>query len=590
MATKVIGVDVGTSAVRAVELELSDPPVVRRIGQVGLPAGAMQDGEVVDVAAVTLSLRRLWETVGFTSRTVRVGLASARMIIRVIEMPRLSNDELISAIRLQLEDFVPLPADETVFDIQPLDQGDAAKAPKKSKKGAKHAYAPQQLLLAAAHRNALLPLMDAVRGAGLKVEAVDVVPAALARALTTVADDTDEVDLIVSIGAGTVVVVAARQGSPVFARTLTNISGRRVTERIASRLDLSDVEAEKRKRWDVDDVAEALEARDAAEPSVDELVDEVRDSIAYYAGQEGARPVRRLVLTGGGAQLTELADVLSDRLGLPVEHADPFAGMKIGDIGFAPEDLPFLTPYAAAAVGVALAGGSSKAKRLDLTPSSKEQSTRQGLKPLLTVGGGVLAVAAVGAFYMQRSSAIDEEQTNVDTLTAQLIDTQTQIDGLLSTGGPGAAGVQVTSQAVVESVAPRDVDWLAASTQLKGLGAPLGVSVSTLLGSVEPYVDLSVVIDPAAVPAASAAQEVDNGPDHIGRYSITATSADLNTIAAWLDAVDADEFFDDPWVAGISRATLLDGTGVMQFTAEVFVTDRALVERAYSQTDTKESA
>lgn len=589
MASRVIGIDMGSSALRAVELELSDPPVIHRFGQVALPAGAVQDGEVVDVAAVTIALRRLWESVGFSTKSVRVGFASTRMIIRIVEMPRLPRDELISAVQLQLEDLVPLPSDETVFDVQPLDEADATV--KKAKRRDVGGQAPQQLLLAAAHRNALLPVADAVRAAGLKLEGIDVVPAALARALTSASDETDAVDMIVALGADTVVVVAARHGSPLFARTLTNISGRRVTERIAARLDLDYVEAERRKRWAVDDVTEALTAREAAGPSVEELIDEIRDSITYYSGNDGARPIRRVLLTGGGSQLSDIAEILSTRLGIPVERADPFSGLALGRIGFDPEDLPYLAPYAAAAIGVALDGGGAKAGRLDLTPSSTEGPRRIASRQLLVGSGVAVVVVALGAFYMQRRSAIDEEGAKADRIEAQLADVQAKIEAALSTGSPSdAASTRATPQAVVASVALRDVDWLKASTQLEALSSPLGVSIASLDGA--------VVTEAASTQPQAAAQAPDSAAPSpaptpanvtVGRYNVTATATDLNAIAAWLDAISADAHFADVWIGATTTASLANGAEGVQFTANLALTEANLVQRPYAPSRVQES-
>ena len=86
MAATAVGVDVGTNAVRAVEIELGDSPLIQRMGQVGLPVGAVVDGEVADVGAVSIALRQLWSQAGFKSRKVRVGMSSARVIVRTIEM------------------------------------------------------------------------------------------------------------------------------------------------------------------------------------------------------------------------------------------------------------------------------------------------------------------------------------------------------------------------------------------------------------------------------------------------------------------------------------------------------------------------
>ncbi len=415
MAATVVGLDVGTNAVRAVEIELGDSPLIRRMGQVGLPVGAVVDGEVADVGAVSIALQQLWTQAGFTSRKVRVGMSSARVIVRTLEMPGLSHDELMSTIRLQLDDYVPLPAEETVFDIRTMD-------------GSEPSSETVQLLLAATHQDAVQPLLMAVQGADLKVAAVDVIPAALALALTHVEPDQDDsVDVVLSIGAGTVVVVAARAGEPVFSRTLTNTSGRLTTERIASRLGIAEVDAERYKRLGVtEDPASAVAIRTSQE-SVGELISEVEASLAFYAEQPGSLHVRRLLLTGGGSQLPGLTMALSDALGIDVECADPFARVRLGNTGFEPADLPFLAPYMAAALGVALGQARPKDRRIDLTPVARRPQRTFGARRLLISAGAVILVGAVGALYVHTGSQITAEQDQLVTLNAQLADLRTQI-------------------------------------------------------------------------------------------------------------------------------------------------------------------
>ena len=241
MAKHVIGVDVGTNAVRAAEIVIGDRPRLHRFGQVALPLGAVHEGEVVDVVAVSDALKRLWREVGFGSKSVRVGLASPRVILRIVDIPMLNDAETRSALALQLDDYVPIRMEDTVFDFQPLPPSDDPGP-------------DRRVLLAAAHQDAVRPLVEAVRSAGLRVAAVDVVPAALARSFHDPALGPDLVDVVVSVGGGTVVVVAARDGLPMFARTITNVSGRSITERIAAGLAVSDVDAERFKRGDHDGI------------------------------------------------------------------------------------------------------------------------------------------------------------------------------------------------------------------------------------------------------------------------------------------------------------------------------------------------
>src|SRR5688500_12156592 len=125
MAERVLGLDVGTTAARVVEVAIDRPggrgrtgrgPVVTRVGEVPLPPGAVRDGEVVDPAVVGAAISELWRQTGLRSRDVRLGLTGSRVVVRVVDMPAMPDDELAGAIRFSAVDHIPIPLDEAVLD------------------------------------------------------------------------------------------------------------------------------------------------------------------------------------------------------------------------------------------------------------------------------------------------------------------------------------------------------------------------------------------------------------------------------------------------------------------------------------------
>ena len=117
MARRVIGLDVGTHAVRVAEVELEDPPRVTAFGQVALPYDAVRDGEIVDAGAVTKAVERLWNELGLGKGEVRLGIASPRVIVRTVDMPAMSEADLEGALRFQAGDLIPIPLDEAALLI-----------------------------------------------------------------------------------------------------------------------------------------------------------------------------------------------------------------------------------------------------------------------------------------------------------------------------------------------------------------------------------------------------------------------------------------------------------------------------------------
>ena len=110
MAQRAVGLDVGTSAVRAVELVLGREQVtLTRFGQVALPPGAVRGAEIIDAPAVAAAIRRLWREAGFRSRTVIVGVGNQRVVVRQADLPDMSAEDLRSALQFQAQDLIPIP-------------------------------------------------------------------------------------------------------------------------------------------------------------------------------------------------------------------------------------------------------------------------------------------------------------------------------------------------------------------------------------------------------------------------------------------------------------------------------------------------
>src|SRR5436305_11091680 len=186
MAERVLGLDVGTSAVRVVEVAFDQhggrgrrgsggpQAAVTRIGEVPLPAGAVRDGEVVDPAAVGAAISELWRQTGLRPRDVRVGLTGSRVVVRVVDMPAMPDDEMAGAVRFSAADHIPIPLEEAVLDqavLEPVPPTEPGGPPM------------VRVLVAAAHRSALDGLLAAVTAGGLRAVAVDLVPFALVPAL-----------------------------------------------------------------------------------------------------------------------------------------------------------------------------------------------------------------------------------------------------------------------------------------------------------------------------------------------------------------------------------------------------------------------
>ena len=263
--------------------------------------------------------------------------------------------------------------------------------------------------------------------------------------------------------------------------------------------------------------------------------------------------------------------------------------------GFELTDLPFLAPYVATAMGIALAGG-SRSKTLDLTPTTaRQRSTRRG--PFLVGATASILLLSTGGLYVQRRGIVGDEQARRESVALDIAAAQAAATPVVAaTGDPGEMAASV-----VRSVAGRDVDWLATTRQLEALSSGVDVDITSVEAVTEqPLPPAPSAVDPAVVAPAPAdayrsagAAAVAAGSESgsgalvpalaVARLSVAGTAADANVVAAWLDALATDPRFTDVWVSGLSSVPGPDGTAVTQFSAQMSLTGETLVLRPFAE-------
>ncbi len=350
-ARSAVGLDIGTSGIRAAEVTAKKGKLtLERFGQVALPPGAVRAGEVVDAAVVTLALRELWKAAGFSSKTVVLGVANAKVIVRQVDLPWLPPAEMRQALRFQVQDFLPMDINDAVLDFHPLVEITDAQGGR-TVRG----------LLVAASREMVNGLLSAVRKAGLNASQVDLTSFAVLRSIGKVdhLGTTDHVEALIDIGASVTNIVVHANGAPRFVRLLLK-GGADITEALADRLGVSLGEAEALKR-DIgaageSSLAQGRSASGTIETASDDFVDEVRRSLEYHvATSTVVESIDRVVLTGGGAKLHDLAGRLAAATQLPVEVGHGFASLAIGKTGLSDDQLEVVGPSSAVPIGLALA-------------------------------------------------------------------------------------------------------------------------------------------------------------------------------------------------------------------------------------------
>lgn len=340
----VVALDIGSSAIAGAEIK--DGRNLSRAAVEGLPEGLVVDGEVAEPVDLANHIKRFWRDAKFSGRAVRLGVANQRVVVRTIEMPALADpEEMRQMVELEAADHIPIPPEQAIIDFQPVGWFEDESGPR------------QRLVVVAAHREMIDTLVSAVRRAGLRVEGIDLEAFALIRSLVpTAPSGHDGAHVLCHIGAGATNIIVSVDRTSQFTR-LVGLGGVDLTNAVADQTGLAAHEAEALKAacgllgdvpagWDQ---ATVTRVRHALALAVRPLVQEIGRTIDFYRSQEFARPVDRLVLSGGTALCSGLDRYVQQALGLEVEIGNPLQNLtRAADLSHD------VATRAAVAVGLAL--------------------------------------------------------------------------------------------------------------------------------------------------------------------------------------------------------------------------------------------
>ena len=309
----VIGLDIGTTGVRAVETASPGRSlIVKHAAALPLPAGVIDDGQIKDPALLTTALRALWRRGRFSHKRVRLTVGwHPQVLVRPVDMPWMASRA----------DMAGLVADKAAKDmpIDPstlyLDHHVTAVYDRLSEDGAKTAWA--DVAVVGVSKDLVDNVLEAVGDAGLDPDSVDITTFALARLVALASSGPGRVDLLVHLGASTGTIVGVVDGQPVFTQPLNEFAGQALTSRMCSTLGVTPEHAEDLKAGEAPsrlfgarrtDPTAILAAWTTA------LAAAVCETISYVTVQL-SKPVGRVWLAGGGSHLATLAPRIGAEIG-----------------------------------------------------------------------------------------------------------------------------------------------------------------------------------------------------------------------------------------------------------------------------------
>jgi type IV pilus assembly protein PilM len=360
-----VGLDIDRGAIKAVQVSQSAGNyTLRHVGYRTLPVGAIADGEVADHDLLASELKEFWAAHSFRGRTVYLGVANQKVVVRLMDFPRMSPEDLKGAIGFEAQDHIPMPMDEAVMDyvvLGPQSEGSDL----------------DRILIVAAHKEMISRYSSVLRAAGLKPQGVDVKALSLLRStlpVSLVADDEGAV-LLLDVGTEITNLVVAQGGNPTLTRFIPGGSGY-LAQAVADAADLPEEEAERQLMnpkvkigpgseeeaeetdpiGEDDDFDPALmyDIRRALEDAVQTLAEDVQRSIEYHYSQPDSKEVTQVFVSGEGALVNGFDTHLGDLLGVRTRRGTPLRKLAGNRSNVPDEQLGAMEPVLAVALGLAL--------------------------------------------------------------------------------------------------------------------------------------------------------------------------------------------------------------------------------------------
>ncbi|NLN62293.1 MAG: type IV pilus assembly protein PilM [Myxococcales bacterium] len=340
---QLIGVDIGTSSIKALQLRKSGRGYhLQKYGIEPLPPQSIVDGHVMNHSAVVDGLRKLFKDLRISQKEVALSISGNSVIIKKLNLPLMKREELEEQIQWEAEQHIPFDISEVEIDYNILGSNEEA--------------GQMDVLLVAAKKDEIQDLVEVVKGAKLSPMVVDIDAFVVQNVYElNYGFAANETLALLNIGAEVTTVNIVHAGVSQFTRDISN-GGALITEEIQKQLQVSHEEAEAYKAGGLEDSQEVVprEVDEIISSVVDTLAGEIQRSLDFYMATSTYGEIAKIFITGGTSNLPQVRASIERRSRVPVEMLDPFRRVLFDEKQFSPTVLRRQAPQASVCLGLAL--------------------------------------------------------------------------------------------------------------------------------------------------------------------------------------------------------------------------------------------
>jgi len=317
---KFLAVDISDLMVRVLELEKSgNADKIRSFGSAGIPAGMIEDGRILEKEKVSEIIKKVIKNAGpkkINTKKVVCSLPESKAFLRIINIPKVNEEEAHEAVKWELEANIPLTSDQVYFDWQFLEE-----------QGGK-----QRVLTVAVSKEIVDDIVSVLTLAGLEVYGLEVESIACARSLNPQKAGDKDISIVIDINTKKTSFIIIEGTIPCFTSSVP-FSSEAISEVIVGKMNVSREEAEKIKSGrGIEFSLENSSVFNVVKPLLESLALEIEKTLDFYKSiAKESENIRRVVICGSGASIRGIVPYLAARLNLDIVVGDPWINLNFGD-------------------------------------------------------------------------------------------------------------------------------------------------------------------------------------------------------------------------------------------------------------------
>jgi len=336
-----VGLDVGASSIKLVRLQRkAGGYTLRALGIKDLPYDAVSSEEIKDRDAVIFDIQNLVDQTDPKIKDVVVSISGHGVITDKFVMDRKTGAEAEQAILFEAEQRSPFDVEDVMMDYHVI------RVDEETNK--------MEILLVAARNEFLKNFLDLIMDAGLRPVIVDTDAFAILNAYEINYEiDPARVTTLINIGFDNTNLIFIKDGVYHSTRDVSN-GTRLIYDAVAQEFRLNQEMTAKAIRGEMDSSIDQDMFKATVATSFEELMAGIEVAISYFKSSSGTSDLDWVVLSGGGALVPYLPELLQNKLGIPVEIFNPLRNIEYDPDLFTEHQPEKVAPLLTVPIGLAV--------------------------------------------------------------------------------------------------------------------------------------------------------------------------------------------------------------------------------------------